>query len=338
MKKTKKKYIKKKLKTKRGGSEVYLYNSANPISILPTPIKKEKIERFKRDFLEYNSNFTTNSNVNIGEPPNPRLARQWDIISQRRRKSKPIYPADYIYIGLKINEMNENNEINNIDNTIDNITFLSNTILNITSETRDLLNNFINNKFQKRLDLFNVRETEINNETHKLIYDNIKSDFLKYLFCRIPNDITMGAPIFDLFSPENDWEYEYKEVRLFGQVFVKPNHNILNCFNYIIDIWDSIKYKENYKTEILKIAKTNLFRDYNYPFVNNDNEIEELKYMNLLESIQNYKKFWKKSIEEYSEGSHINLKFAKINVSTLSKCEKIIKNRLLDENGKFIFS
>ena len=60
--------------------------------------------------------------------------------------------------------------------------------------------------------------------------------------------------------------------------------------------------------------------------------------MNLLESIQNYKKFWKKSIEEYSEGSHINLKFAKINVSTLSKCEKIIKNRLLDENGKFIFS
>ena len=234
--------------------------------------------------------------------------------------------------------MNENNEINNIDDTIDNITFLSNTILNITSETRDLLDKFIYNKFKKRLDLFNVRETEINNETHQLIYDNIKSDFLKYLFCRIPKDITAGSAIFDLFSPENDWEYEYKEITLAGRVYVKPNHNILNCFNYIIDIWDSIKYKENYKTEILKIAKTNLFRDYNYPFVNNDNQIEELKYMNLLESIQNYKKNWKKTIEEYSDGSPINLKFAKIYVSTLSKCEKIIKNRLLDENGKFIFS
>ena len=60
MKKTKKKNIKKKvkMKSKRGGSELYLYYSHNPISILPTPIKKEKIERFKTE--TYNSNFTTN--------------------------------------------------------------------------------------------------------------------------------------------------------------------------------------------------------------------------------------------------------------------------------------
>ena len=348
MKKTKKKNIKKKvkMKSKRGGFELYLYDSDNPISILPTPIKKEKIERFKTDFLEYNSNFTTNSNNNdIGESPNSRMNEVFDRIRRRRKKSRPIYPRDYVYIGLKMYQKNENNEINNLDDGIHNISFLRDTLLNVTSETRNLLDKFIYGKFKERLSLFSVTEDGISNDTYQLIYDNIKSDFLKYLFCLMPNDITSASPIFDLFSPENNWEYDYKEKRIFGRVFVEPNHNVIDCFNYIIDIWDSIKYNENYKNEILKIAKTNLFRDINYPFINDENEFEQNKYMILLEAIQNYKKFWEKDIRENRDNNSDNsddipesLKFAKINLSTLSKCEKIIEERLTDENGKFIFS